>query len=386
MGILTKEVEVMPTGKMIQYYRNKGYDAKYGCLLIVRVEDLSDESCVAVDVLCDYCKETICKPTYRDYRKRVARFGHYACGDCRSIHQKMSCIEKYGVDSPAKSEEVRKRMEQTSLERYNTKNPMQNEAVKEKQRQSVYEKYGAYNVSQSLEIQRKREQIFLERYNATNPFGSKEIQEKALATLMSKYNVESPLQIPEAKEKARQTFINNYGFDNPNKSPYVRLKTAQTLYKNGTIPTSNQQLYIFDVYSQNWKIESNYPISHYNVDICFLEEKLIVEIDFGGHDLQVKTGRLTREEFDQKELVRRNIIKREGYKQMHIISKNDRIPSDQILLQMLQDARQYFLDFPNHSWIEFNIDTSSVRNAENKNGIPYHYGKLRTIKNETTTS
>lgn len=27
--ILTKEVEVKPTGKMLKYYRDKGYDAKY---------------------------------------------------------------------------------------------------------------------------------------------------------------------------------------------------------------------------------------------------------------------------------------------------------------------------------------------------------------------
>ena len=49
---------------------------------------------------------------------------------------------------------------------------------------------------------------------------------------------------------------------------------------------------------------------------------------------------------------------------------------------MLQDARNYFSDYPNHSWIEFNIDTSIVRNAENKNGAPYDFGTLRKIKDE----
>lgn len=40
MGILTKEIEVNPSGKMIKYYQEKGYDAKYHELLMVKVEDL----------------------------------------------------------------------------------------------------------------------------------------------------------------------------------------------------------------------------------------------------------------------------------------------------------------------------------------------------------
>ena len=75
-----------------------------------------------------------------------------------------------------------------------------------------------------------------------------------------------------------------------------------------------------------------------------------------------------------------NVIKNEGYKQIKIISLDDKLPSDDILLQMLSDARTYFSQYPNHSWIEFNISTSTVRNAENLNGIPYDFGALRTIK------
>lgn len=208
-----------------------------------------------------------------------------------------------------------------------------------------------------------------------------EIQEKKKNTFLLHYDTENPFQLPEIKEKIRQTFYSHYGVDNPNKSPEVRAKTAQTLYKNGTTPTSKQQFYVFNLYqSVNPNTQLNYPIAYYNVDICFPEEKLTVEIDFGGHDLQVKTGNLTQEEFNQKEIIRNNIIKREGYKQMRIISLNDKLPQDSVLFQMLSEARQYFSDYPEHSWIEYNISTSTLRNAENKNGIPYNFGELRTIK------
>ena len=106
---------------------------------------------------------------------------------------------------------------------------------------------------------------------------------------------------------------------------------------------------------------------------------MCIEYDGGGHDLNVKLGSITQKEFNQKEIIRNNIIKRNGYKQMKIISSNDKLPSDDVLLKMLSDTRQYFIDHPNHSWIEFNIDNSIVRNAENKNGISYDFGDLRKI-------
>lgn len=64
---------------------------------------------------------------------------------------------------------------------------------------------------------------------------------------------------------------------------------------------------------------------------------------------------------------------------MHIISLSDKLPSDCVLLKMLSDAEQYFVDYPNHSWIEFYIDNSIVRNAEHKDGMSYDFGELRKI-------
>ena len=107
---------------------------------------------------------------------------------------------------------------------------------------------------------------------------------------------------------------------------------------------------------------------------------MVCEYDGGGHFLNVITGKITEGEHLKKEIVRFSVIKKEGYKQMRIISLKDELPSDQILFQMLSEARNYFLKYPNHSWIEFDIDLSIVRNAEYKDGFRYDYGELRTIK------
>jgi hypothetical protein len=77
----------------------------------------------------------------------------------------------------------------------------------------------------------------------------------------------------------------------------------------------------------------------------------------------------------------RNIaLKKEGYKQMRIVSTSDLLPSDEILLQMLAQTKEYFSTYPQHSWYEFNIDTSLVRNAEQKEGVFFDFGELRKIK------
>lgn len=65
---------------------------------------------------------------------------------------------------------------------------------------------------------------------------------------------------------------------------------------------------------------------------------------------------------------------------MRIISIHDRLPSNATLFQMLKQTKEYFFKYPQHSWIEFNIDSSIVRNAEYKDGVYYDYGELRIIK------
>lgn len=107
---------------------------------------------------------------------------------------------------------------------------------------------------------------------------------------------------------------------------------------------------------------------------------LCIEYDGGGHFLEIEIGKVSQEEFDNKELVREKMIRQEGCKIIRIISRKDNLPSDEILLQMLSDAKQYFSDYPEHSWINFDIDNGIVRNAEHKDGSPYFYGELRKIK------
>ena len=350
MGIITKEVEIRPTGKMVQYYKDKGYDARYNKPLIVKIEDLQSNSHVVVDVVCDYCNEEILTMTRNSYTQRTRKIDKIACKKCCTQKAKEVFLLKYGVDNYAKTKECREKMKDTIKNLYGVEHYSQTDEYKEKFHNTCTDRYG-------------------ESYR-------RQFADKSFETFRNKTGYNFPSQSPDVRTKIIKSCVEHYGVDSPAKSPEVRKKMSQTLYANSSQKASRQQCYISNLYQGIL----NFPVKHYNVDIYLLEDNLVIEYDGGFHLGNVITGRETIKEFNRKEIIRNNIIKEEGYKLVRISSSDDKLPQDSILLEMLNQARQYFSDYPQHSWIEFNIDTSTIRNAENPNGSPYDFGILRTIK------
>lgn len=241
------------------------------------------------------------------------------------------------------------------------------------------DKSGSYACKKCSPI--KTRQTVQQRYNVEHIAHLDFVKNKKRETCLERYNAECAMQNVDIQKGIRKVMLEKYGVEHSSQSPEIKAKMAQTAYKNGTMPTSRQQRYIFYLYKTTNKfIELNYPISRFNVDICFTKEKLNVEVDFGGHNLAVKMGYETQEEFDQKEIVRNNIIRREGYKTMRIVSRKDLLPQDTILFQILSEARHYF-QTTSHTWQTYDIDKSLLFNAEHKDGVYYDFGTLRTVKN-----
>lgn len=469
MGIISKTVKVIPRGKSIAHYKEKGYDAKYGQELEVKVEDLSLCSTALIITKCDYCgkeREPIkyvnynaqtkngtekcccldCVPLKREevilkkygYRNATQipeikekirktnqeKYGSNSPAGNAEVRkkQKETLMKNYGVENPSLSKEIQDKRKNTFIERFGVENPLLNQEVREKVQQTILDRYGVENVSKNKDIQYKREQTFMERYGVIAPLQNEECFEKFKQTNLEKYGCEFSIQSEEVREKSRQTCLERFGVDNPFKSEEIRQKVKETnlekygveylmslssfhehsrevdmerygvyhhlqnpdilakqketFCKNGTCPTSKQQNYLHKLYGG----KLNHPLKMYNLDIYLPDEKLDIEFDGSGHFLGIVLESITQEEFNRKEIIRNNTIKKEGYKQMRIISTKDLLPSDSTLLQMLSDTKSYFSKYPNHSWIEFNIDTSSIRSAENMNGSPYDFGELRTIK------
>lgn len=291
-----------------------------------------------------------------------------------------TCREHFGVDNPFLSSIVQEKIHTKIIQKYNVDNINQSELIKEKRKSTCLKKYGVENPSQYEPFKEKKVQTFLVKFGADNPMKNTNIQEKTKQTNLQIYGFPCVLQNLEIKAKINQTCLEKYGTANPMQSTEVKEKALHTMFNNGTCPSSLQQNAYYDVIKLKYpSAELNKPIGQFSGDIVL--DNINIEIDYGGHNLCVVLGDVTQEEFDRKQLIRDKIIKSKGYKIIRIISYNSRkIPSDEIILDILNQSKQYFQDYPNHSWREWNIDQGVYRDAEHKDGEPYDYGPLRTIK------
>ena len=378
MPILTKEVEIKLWGNNVKHYHDLGYKGKHGDIITVKTEDLTDGSNVKIKYLCDYCKKEVITTVYADYTRRIKETRKMACRKCFIKKAEETTSIRYGVSSYAKTDKFQEIMQNIMQEKYGVQHYSQTQEYKEKWHNTCKERYGEDYRKQFIN---KAFETFREKTGYDYPSQSPEVREKMVQSCIDHYGVNNPQLSLEVREQTARTNIERYGDSTPHQNEEVKEKIAQTSYNNGSVPTSKQQFYLYNLYKLiDDSVKLNYPISHFNADICFLKEKLDIELDCGGHNLSVKTGQLTQEQFDQKEIIRDRVIKIEGYKIIRIKSKTSKLPHDKILLQMLLEAKQYFYKYPNHSWIEFDIDNSAIYNAEYKNGILYDYGRLRMIK------
>lgn len=372
--ILDKTVKVKTSGKSIPYYRNLGYKCGHNTEIEVKIEDLQKGSHIKIRALCNYCNEAKLVD-YIQYNKLIENCGFFSCNECKNIKTKESNLKKYGVENISQLESVKEKKKETCLEHYGVESPLQSKEVLKKLQNTCVEKYGSHCSFMNQEVRETFKKNMMDKYGVEHPLQLDSVKDKYKNTIRDKYGVDNISCSNEIKEKKRQLSLERYGTEYTLQSKEVRERIAKTWFNNNSQKTSQQQEYLNSLYNGIL----NYPISSLSADIFLQDDGIDIEYDGGGHDLQVKLGSITQEEFNHKEMIRNYVIKREGYKQIRIISSKDYLPSDEILLQMLDQAKEYF-STTTHTWIEYNIDSSTMRNAENKEGVYYKYGELRKIK------
>lgn len=364
--LLDEYIEIVVAGHTLNYYRSKGYEVptyidkrynkervKKGTTIIVKVEDLVPNSHIKIHAKCDNCGE-ITTPTYQNYLKSISsgNDGKHYCHRCSFIHNKQTNIERYGTESPRQNKKINDKAMRTSQKRYGGNSPACSKEVINKIKNTNMERYGVENVFCLEKNKEFLKKIFIEKYGTSYPFQSDKYWEEQKQKNIDQYGCEWFPQIPEVREKINKTFM-----------------------KNNSMKSSSQQRYICDLYDGNL----NYLVSHFFVDIYIEKDNICCEYDGGGHNLNVVTGRLTQEEFDKKEMIRERIIRSSGHRLIRIISPTDMLPLDNILLQMLNDALEYF-NLTNHTWRNYYIEEGIFKDAEHKNGECYAFGELRKIK------
>lgn len=330
MLIVPQKVNVKWYPKKKKYYELKGYiftkmDDYFEC----DIEDLTKGSDVQVKIQCDYCGKIFSR-SYNDYnsKRRKSIIEKDCCCDCIQIKAEESLLLKYGVSNPNKLSKTVENRKNTNLIKYGYINPMQSEVVHENFKRTMLERYG------------------VEYYSQTEEWVNKTIK----------------------------TSLEKFGTKNSSQNLLVRQKQLDTLYKNGTAPCSSQQKHIHNLVDG----ELNFPVKNTSLDIAFPDEMIYIEYDGGGHELQVKFGNKTQEQFNKEQRKRWYTLYRKGWCEIRIVSKSDKLPTDNIILQMIDFAKQYLST--NHSWITFDIDNGIVKSSQFKR--EYDFGKLRRIKKE----
>jgi len=112
---------------------------------------------------------------------------------------KQTCLERYGVDNPAKSKQIIEKAKQTILKRTEEENT----EIIEKRRKTCLKKYGVNYIGQLEEAKEKAKQTCLEKYRASNPFGSKLIQSKIEQACLEKYGVSKVMRNKEISNKSK---------------------------------------------------------------------------------------------------------------------------------------------------------------------------------------
>src|SRR5690606_10000139 len=83
------------------------------------------------------------------------------------------------------------------------------------------------------------------------------------------------------------------------------------------------------------------------------------EYDGGGHDLSVKLGTISQFEFDKKEKARTYFLFDLGWREIRLVSDSDKLPSDDILTSLIENAKLFLKNNPNKSII-INLNDGTV--------------------------
>ncbi|MGM7720491.1 DUF7487 domain-containing protein [Metabacillus sp. Hm71] len=360
--LINETIEIELNGKKVKHYESLGYDipkkkdknyrmtVPKGTKLLVKIDDLPSKSHELVPYQCDYCLEKGLKP-YKDIARGRKIVNKDCCENCIPLKKRDISLIKHGVEHTTQLESTKIKMRETNLKVRGFEYP-----------------------SQSPEVREKVVSTFLDKYGETNPMKNEVVKDKIRLTNIKRYGTPSPLQNEDIKNKAMQTYLIRYGVDNPQKNKEIREKTMKTMNERGRIATSLQQRYIHSLIGG----EINYLFNTSILDIALLEEKIYVEYDGSGHWLSIVHGELTEKEFELKEIKRSYAMQSKGWKEIRIISKKDKIPSDEKIFEMIEFAKEY-LNKGRH-YIKFDIDEEMVRTSQFEK--PYDFGKLRKVKKQ----
>lgn len=394
--LLDKTVIITLAKQNRKHYLSFGYDGKNGDAIEVLIEHLPKNVDVIVRVECDYCGEVMLR-TYANHFKQINKdiIKKDSCTKCAgkkrlesnlvvygidsltkldSTKQKMknTLIERYGVEHQMYLQETKNKIRETNMDRYGVESPMQLQETKDKIIKTNQLRYGKDYYTQTEEYLENVKNTNIEKYGVGNVFHVAEFVEKQRLTVQEIYGCDNVFQNEEIKTKSRASMKVKYGVEHPMHDEEIKNKTIRkqrdTLSKNGNVKTSKQQIYLHNILGG----ELNFQVDRINLDVAFPEEKIYLEYNGGGHDLHVKTGKISQEEFKIIEMKRYLFLKSKGWKQIELNSPCDYLPTDNLIFEEILKAKDWLNESDNTLHWHYTINIGKIKNDEN-------FGKLRKV-------
>ena len=376
MGLIVPQtVKVRTSAMMCKYYKQKGYEfEKCGDFIEVNVFDLPKSSRAMVKVVCDICgKER--EMWYRTVVECNKEDKLITCGDkiCRYKKVEDTCKKRYNVKNVFQLQETKDKIVETNRKNHGVDWYTQTEEYKDKSKKTCQLHYGVDNPAQAQEVKDAMKDTCRSRYGCDYAVQSDEVQNKIKSTNNKIYGGDSPFSSEEIRKKSQQTWKENYGEDiiNPGQVEEIKNKVLDSFQFNSTGPSSRAQRYINHILNGTL----NKHICGSLVDIYMEKENIIIEHDGSGHFLKDK---INGNAFPTKEALlreeeREDKIINNGYRMIRFIANKDRIPSDEVILNLIEGFKNS--DF---KVIRINFEEGTIEKDYNEKWY-CNFGELRRI-------
>lgn len=355
--LISKTAIVKWNSRNKKIYESKGYVfTKMGEDVEVRIEDLTPSSKAKVQVLCDFCKETIVEKSYQIYIKQHHLEYGDCCVKCQPLKNKLCCLDKYGVDNGSKVEEIKDKIKRVFQQKYNVDNISQLDSVKEilskkakenaetaesTRKMTMLNLYGVTNAMFSEELVKRQQQAIFDKYGVYHPKQNEEIKQREKEHNIEKYGVPYVLQVPEIRKRIEATCMEKYGAKCCLSNEEIRTKITQTLANNGAVPTSSQQLKLHQMLTEMYgACKLNVPCGRSALDCVIQVNGIKIDVEYDGaywHQDAKKDRR--RDEY----------VKSQGYKVLRIVSDRN-LPTQEQLAEKID-----FLIITEHKFTSINL-------------------------------
>lgn len=115
----------------------------------------------------------------------------YCCKDCRKagawLQRKSTNLQKFGVENPFQSQEIKDKIKTILVSKYGVDNPMKADVFNDKAHKTMLEKYGHSHALQAPAILDKMKTTMLERHGAPASLQSGQIRNSIHETMKAKY-------------------------------------------------------------------------------------------------------------------------------------------------------------------------------------------------------